>query len=308
MGQQNNSGTSNGGQSNGGTIGQTNGTIGQSSGTTEKTKSCKFVSPDIEAVIRELEESDTAPSKKTKKNQKKRMKRKLAKQGVCTPDLQETTATQQKDELILHHSVEPSSQPLSSVEVPPPIPPSIPHSIPPSTPNVPPPAVTPSDSFSSKPELGPMPSPPFVRHRLKPRGSDPHLLSSYCKNGNVADDEYLYTRPPHHYLTYRRKFPNEFRTSGPGETFLLPFTTYLKSEDEGSSDGDDRGTAILLSRRVSENQSSTLSGHSPIGNHHSVEEQQPALHPKIPLTTVMTVEGPVELKLVLGQFIFYLSS
>lgn len=161
----------------------------------------------------------------------------------------------------------------------------------------------------------PLPTPPFVRHRLKPRGSDPHLLSSYCKNGNVADDEYLYTRPPHHYLTYRRKFPNEFKTAGPKETFLLPFTMYIKSDNERSessqrydsnilqpisnrfltprsinSKSDDENSALRMGPTLDLN-SQTIS-ESPRNS----EQRSQNEGDKNMLTTVMTIKGPIELK------------
>lgn len=174
-------------------------------------------------------------------------------------------------------------------------------------------------------------SPPYVRHRLKPRGSDPHLLSSYCKNGNVADDEYLYTRPLHHYLSYRRKFPNEFRTAGPGETFLLPYTTYIKSEDEMSESPEQQrreldgvGAKATISNCESvgtnpppaagkiitpdasiEHQQETLSAEfnaSPSkaydDSSNTTNQKQMSFNGKMALTTVMTVKGPIELKCV----------
>lgn len=163
-------------------------------------------------------------------------------------------------------------------------------------------------------------SPPFVRHRLKPRGSDPHLLSTYCKNGNVANDEYLYTRPPHHYLTYRRKFPNEFKTACPGETFLLPFTTYLISDDENSdsenenmenvfkddvarlnSDSSGQESMVPKKSQTTDHKGQDSLQHSLtqplcVNPPNSVADSQSGFDNKGTLTTVMTVKGPIELK------------
>ncbi|XP_055388914.1 SRSF protein kinase 3-like [Condylostylus longicornis] len=140
-------------------------------------------------------------------------------------------------------------------------------------------------------------SPPFVRHRLKPRGSDPHLLSTYCKSGNIADDEYLYTRPPHHYLAYRRKFPNEFRT-GVGETFLLPYTTYLDSDEEDSKNKPSEKTPVedvALHADVTPPLSTRRDGRTS-RTPPQKEESEEAVPDRATLSTVMTIEGPVELR------------
>lgn len=72
--------------------------------------------------------------------------------------------------------------------------------------------------------------PPYVRHRLKPAGSDPLDISSYRNQASAAIvGELLYSRPMYHYATYWRLFPKEFSDDQGRETGLLPLTKYQRS-------------------------------------------------------------------------------
>eukprot|EP00914_Ancora_sagittata_P001615 GHVO01003998.1.p1 GENE.GHVO01003998.1~~GHVO01003998.1.p1 ORF type:complete len:968 (+),score=198.28 GHVO01003998.1:2-2905(+) len=69
-------------------------------------------------------------------------------------------------------------------------------------------------------------APPYVRHGLRPSGSDPSLLSTYkCEAARMS----IGFRPPYHYATYKAQNPEEFVTDNGAHLIHLPKTTWTRS-------------------------------------------------------------------------------
>lgn len=158
--------------------------------------------------------------------------------------------------------------------------------------------------------------PPYVRHRLKPAGSDPSLLCSYRDNVAAAtfEGDVLYSRPMYHYATYRRLFPEEYYDTLGRKTGFLPLTQYKRSPsrplDYTPSWKEDPRTVALLETTDPSASTAASDGRScpgppqasqkPVdlsqceGRQDGNEEKGPLT--TWPLTTVLTSQGPVELK------------
>jgi serine/threonine-protein kinase SRPK3 len=87
----------------------------------------------------------------------------------------------------------------------------------------------PSNIRNEKQQAGTLENPPYVRHHIKPLGSDPSYLSSYRFSIANSNHFHQYYTPPYHYTAYREMHPQEYYDEQGRRTVLLPLTRYINS-------------------------------------------------------------------------------